>query len=221
MRILTLPGGSPMSFVIEHLRFLHQEMKLIPVTIATFDFEYNEINCSCIFETDYTEGFSITFFKIITGESLKLPVHRGYMMDTYIENKELYFKFWKYFDLKAKNGEFSMNSFYERLNQSVPQKFSMKKNYNRPVLAEKYDTEKKDRPYFLGFKNWKIIKAKNPNAKGTRSAENLNKTKRLYPLIYEATKNYDISVRYTDHDSHKDEKFEALLHSSFNNDGIV
>lgn len=210
-----------MSFVLNHLRLLHQEMKLVPVTIATFDFEYNRITCSCIFEADYSNGFSITFFKTISGEALKLPVRKGYMMDSYIENPGLYSRFWNYFNLDAKDGGFTMKSFYEKLNHSIPQTFNIKRNYDRPLLAKQYNTEKKDRPYFLGFKNWKIIKAKNPETKGTRSEENLKKTERLYPLIYEATKNYDISVRYTDHDTHKDDHFKKLLDDSFKNDGIV
>ncbi|MCJ1989095.1 DUF6037 family protein [Lactococcus carnosus] len=210
-----------MGFILKHLRLLHQEMKLVPVTASTFDFEYNKISCSCIFEANYLNGFSITFLKKLSGEDLELPVRKGYIMDSYIENQELYFKFWRYFNLKASSGDFSMTSFYQSLNQYIPKTFNIRQNYNRALLVKQYNVEKKDRPYFLGFKNWKVIKAKNPETKGTRSEENLDKTKLLYPLIYEATKNHDISVRYTDRNIQKDVDFKALLDESFNNDGII
>jgi hypothetical protein len=38
-------------------------MKKLGVYIATFDFTYKNIMYSCLFETNYKEGFSLSFFQ--------------------------------------------------------------------------------------------------------------------------------------------------------------
>lgn len=54
--------------------------------------------------------------------------------------------------------------------------------------------------------------------RGSRSKTNLEKTKILYPQIYQAIKDYDISVRYTDIANPNAIEFENLLNNSFYND---
>ena len=53
--------------------------------------------------------------------------------------------------------------------------------------------------YPIGLKNWELIHAKNtklPKDKFHRRPENLAKTKQLYPELYQATKDKDISIIY-------------------------
>lgn len=204
-----------MSYKLDNLQSFHAEMKKLNVSIATFDFTYNEVSCACLFEADYEKGFSLTFFKTISGESLKLPVLPGYRLNTYIEDPDFYRYFWNFFQLNKRDGGFTMSSFFENLNRKIPQHFSIENNLDRPLLAKQYDTEEKDRPYFLGFINWQILRAKNPKVKGSRSDVNLKKTEILYPQIYKATKNYDISVRYTAIDNPNIKNFTNLLKDSF------
>ena len=201
---------------LENLQMFHHGMKEIGARVATFDFEYNDISCSCIFQADYDKGFSLNFFKLISGDSLELKIHPGYRIDTFIEDEELYKKFWKFFDMKVADGGFTMRSFVENLDHSIPQTFNPDINIDRPVIAKKYDVEEKERPYFLGFKNWEVLRLKNPNLKGKRSKENLEKTQNMYPLIYEAIKDFDISVLYTDRDIKKDTSFKSILKESKN-----
>lgn len=204
-----------MSYKLENLQSFHIGMKKLGVSIATFDFVYNKVSCACLFEANYEKGFSLTFFKTISGETLKLPVLPGYRVSTYIEDPDFYNYFWDFFQLQQKNGGFTMKNFFENLNQKIPLYFNLNRNLDKPILAKKYDTEEKERPYFLGFINWQVLRAKNPELKGSRSEANLEKTKILYPQIYQATKDYDISIRYTDIDSPNAQKFKKLLKKSF------
>lgn len=207
-----------MTYKLQNLQLFHLGMKKLGVHIATFDFTYKNIVYSCLFEANYEEGFSLSFFKQITGDSLKIPILPSYLVNTYIEDRELFTDFWNFFQLQAKDGGFTMESFFERLNKSIPSKFEINKNLNRPLISKKYVTEDKERPYFLGFINWQTLRAKNPEVRGSRSETNLEKTKILYPQIYQAIKDYDISVRYTDIANPNAIEFENLLNNSFYND---
>lgn len=207
-----------MAYKLENLQLFHLGMKKLGVNIATFDFKYKQTIFACLFEANYEKGFSLTFFKPISGESLKMPILPGYLVSTFIEDRDLYTYFWTFFQLEARNGGFTMQSFFERLNQSIPSTFEINKNLDRPLISRKYDTEDKERPFFLGFINWQMLRAKNPEAKGSRSETNLEKTKLLYPQIYKAIKDYDISVRYTHIDNPNAQEFKKLLSNSFHND---
>lgn len=206
-----------MAVKLENLQLFHSGMKQLGVSIATFDFKYKQTVFACLFEANYEEGFSLTFFKPISGETLLIPILPGYLVNTFIEDHNLYTYFWNFFQLEVKNGGFTMQSFFEHLNQAIPPKFNINKNLNRPLISRKYDTEDKERPYFLGFINWQMLRAKNPEVKGSRSETNLEKTKLLYPQIYQAIKDYDISVRYTDIDNPNAQSFQKLLNTNFHN----
>ena len=51
----------------------------------------------------------------------------------------------------------------------------------------------------VGIINWEVVHAKNPklpNGAYHRTNKNLSKTRQLYPAIYLATKDMDITIKY-------------------------
>ena len=66
--------------------------------------------------------------------------------------------------------------------------------------------------YPIGITNWEVVHAKNPQLLENtyhRSTKNLNKTKELYPKIYEATKNMDITIIYETEANDNTEKYKS------------
>lgn len=182
---------------LKRLQSFHNSMRLYKTSVGTFDFEFNKVQCACLFEADYKKGFSITFFKKITAENISLPILPGYNISTYIKPRELFIDFWSFFGFEKGNGTSHMTNFFKTFEATIPTTFSPKKNIKREVIVKKYNLEERDKPYFQGFVNWSIHNAKYPDKPRHRNPENLEKTKLLYPEIYEAIKEHDISVRYT------------------------
>ncbi|WP_289460979.1 hypothetical protein [Enterococcus faecalis] len=63
---------------LPNLKKLHWSMKKLDLLVDVFDFSYNKVDCSILFNPDYKTGFSLTFFKKKNAHILKLPVQPGY-----------------------------------------------------------------------------------------------------------------------------------------------
>lgn len=188
---------------LTRLQLFHKSMRIYKTNVGTFDFEFNNVQCACLFEADYDKGFSITFFKKFSAENISLPIAPGYNIATYIKPKELFIKFWTFWGFKNREGSSYMRNFFKTFEASIPSTFSPQKNIERKIIIKKYNLEEDDKPYFQDFINWSVHNAKYPEKPCHRNPNNLEKTRLLYPQIYEAIKEYDISVRYTSFEQEK------------------
>lgn len=179
---------------LHNLQVLHQEMKGVSQTVETFEYSYNNVSCSCIFDADYQNGFSITFIKKSLGTVMKLPIKPGYRIQI---QGELFPIFCNFFEIKRGKGLFSMKEFISHFNNHIPTVLSKNTPEKRKLIATIFQLEEADKIYYDHLINWEKIRVQNPNNKCHRSKENLEKTKKLYPDIYKTICNHDISVAYS------------------------
>ncbi len=128
---------------------------------------------------------------------LEIQIQQGYRFT--IEVSMAYNQFKEYFGIGGGKGEFSIKDFVSHLSGQVPLEYRISDEKRKTILRyDKLDCES-DGIYPIGLTNWEVVHAKNPklpNDKYHRTAKNIAKTKELYPEIYEATKNLDITIIY-------------------------
>lgn len=182
---------------IEKLSEFYKSMREINVQIGTFEHTYNKVTSDVIFDTRDTEQWNLLFIKRGTGETLSIPLNKGYLFT--IEGNKKYNEFIRYFGIGSGKGQFSIKEFVSRLNTQVPKEYKISDSRRKVIISyDKLDSDS-DGIYPIGVINWEAAHAKNsslPRDKYHRTSKNLLKTKELYPAIYQATKDMDITVIY-------------------------
>ena len=138
-----------------------------------------------------------TIIKRIDGIVLKIQIQRGYRFT--IEGNFAYKQFREYFGIGGAKGEFSIKDFVNHFSNQVPSEYLLSDKKRKIILRYDKLDNKSEGIYPIGIINWKIVHAKNPslsNDRYHRTGKNLAKTKQLYPLIFEATKELDITIIY-------------------------
>lgn len=180
---------------IEELKSLISSMRGISVDIATFDHLYNGIDSMVIFDT--RETWKLIFIKRGYGNTLEIPVEKGYKFT--IDGNANYKKFREYFHIGGAKGEFSINEFVSHFRSIIPERYVLNDEKRLNILRyDKIDYESEG-IYPIKTINWEEVHAKSPKldpAKYHRTQKNLEKTKQLYPHIYRATKNMDMTIVY-------------------------
>lgn len=195
-------GYSYQGFV--NLKRLYVSMKKIGVSVGTFDHIYNNIQSSVIFDTRSNWGWKLIFIKKGIGTVLEIPVVKGYKFS--IVGDETYQEFRSYFEISGEKGIFSIKEFIQNLNKQIPQKYVLTDKARKVII--RYDKIDKDSEgiYPIGIVNWYAVHVNNPDLpddKFHRTAENLAKTKELYPQIYMKIKDLDISIRYGENEGQR------------------
>lgn len=185
------------SGTLEELKSLYQSMRILGVSIGTFSHEYNKIESAVIFDTRDSNGWKLVFMKLIQGDVFEVPVKLGYKFT--IDGDETYRRFREYFKIGGGKGVFSMSDFVNHLRQCIPVEYKLNDEKRHAVLRyDKLDNESEG-IYPIGVTNWEVVHAKNPKLnsdKFHRTNKNLIKTKELYPHIYVATRDMDITIIY-------------------------
>lgn len=183
---------------IKKLRTFKKTMLKLKVEIGTFEFQYNEILTDVIFDTRSSESWEIIFMKVSIGKTLTIPIKLGYKFT--IDTSKKYQEFISFFNIKNGKGKFSIKSFKDYFNENIPDEYELSDNTRKKIIKyDRIDTGSEG-IYPISLKNWELIHAKNnklPKDKFHRRPENLAKTKQLYPDLYEAIKDKDISVNYS------------------------
>ncbi|MFJ7727519.1 DUF6037 family protein [Neobacillus sp. NPDC097160] len=165
--------------------------------IGTFEHTYNNVISDAIFDTRDSEGWHLTFIKRASGDVLRIPIKKGYRFS--ITGIKEYDALIKYFGIGNGKGQFSIRDFVNHLDNQIPAQYRLSDNKRTTILKyNKLDNES-DGIYPIGIKNWEVIHAKNPKLpedKYHRTSKNLLKTKELYPDIYNATKDMDLTIMY-------------------------
>ncbi len=154
------------------LRALHQDMKKVGETRATFPFRYNEKEFSCIFLVDITPFRLYLTTLGVEPIVFELEIERGYKTKSYLDD---YNKLVAYLELKYNPDHvFKPNDFFEALNGRIPVHFTTKPNYRDVLLvaSKRRKIEEEDKIYFCGWYS-------NPKGRHVRS-ENLEKTRSAF-----------------------------------------
>lgn len=172
-------------------------MQKISVQIGTFEYIYNEIVSDVIFDTRDSALWELVFIKRKYGDILSIPVKKGYCFT--IEGNEKYKEFIDYFNIRRGKGQFSIKTFINHLKSKIPTKYNLSDNVRERILEYDGIDVDNDGIFPIGIKNWDVVHANNPmlpKNKYHRSNNNLSKTRQLYPEIYLAIKDMDITIIY-------------------------
>ncbi|MCL2718705.1 MAG: DUF6037 family protein [Lachnospiraceae bacterium] len=181
---------------MEKLQNLYKSMRELNVKIGVFTHVFNNIESSVIFDTR-GDAWMLIFMKLILGDILEIPIKQGYIFT--IDGDEKYKKFREYFEIAGGRGVFSIGQFIEHFEKQVPQIYELNDNKRNEIMRYDRIDSQSEGIYPIGMKNWELIHAQNPTLqkdKFHRTPENLAKTRELYPIIFSATKNMDISIMY-------------------------
>ncbi|MDY4172527.1 MAG: DUF6037 family protein [Evtepia sp.] len=196
---------------IDNLKVFYLSMRKINVQIGTFVHIYNEVISDVILDTRGSEFWQLVFIKRGNGNTLSIPVKRGYRFT--IEGDEKYQDFINYFGIGRGKGQFSIKDFVSYLNNQIPPKYRVSDNARRTILRyDKLDNDS-DGIYPIGITNWEVVHAKNPmlpKDKYHRTCKNLLKTRELYPEIYYVTKDMDITIIYGIEPGRKTQKIKNI-----------
>ena len=106
---------------IEGLKIFYRSMLKINVQIGTFEYEYNDIVSDVIFDTRDSELWKMVFIKRGHGDTLSIPIKKGYRFT--IEGNEKYKEFVDYFGIGRGKGKFSIKDFVNHLNNRIPSEY--------------------------------------------------------------------------------------------------
>ncbi len=182
---------------IERLSLFYNSMRKLGVQIGTFGHRYNDIVSDVLFDTRDMQQWNLVFIKHGNGETLFIPLNKGYRFT--IDGNENYQKFITYFKIEGGKGHFSIKDFMTHFNTQVPLEYKLTDKNRKIIIGyDKLDSDS-DGIYPIGLTNWEVVHAKNPNLpnnKYHRTSKNLLKTKELYPSIYQAIREMDITIIY-------------------------
>lgn len=169
---------------------LHTDILKHNKTYDVFDYTHNKIEFSVMFDVG-SNPFKLVFVKKKTSLYLILDVSDDYQINTYLGDKLQVLK--DMLELKRGKTPFSTNKFFEEFNKKIP-KHVQNRAISRTVLCNAYKCEEKEKTNIQKLMDWDDYPHLNKHA----SPENHEKTRLLYPEIYEQIKGKNISVFYTD-----------------------
>ncbi len=172
------------------LRDLHIDILKHKTTYDVSDYSHNGIQFNILFDVNCIP-FKLIFIKKNSGQYLILDVLAGYQLNTYLGKKLKILK--DMLELKNGKSKFSTNQFFEEFNKKIPHTIQNKK-LSKATISHVYHCEENEKIYIRELRNWD----KYPELGKHATKENKEKTRLLYPDIYEEIKDKNISVFYTD-----------------------
>lgn len=186
--------------ILDKLKELFKDIKRNNLTYDVFDFTKNNISFNVLFDINSTP-FKLIIIKKRSSEYIKIDVLNGFTINPQL-NSEQYNTLVSMLELRYQEGNpFSTITFFEELNQGIPATIS-KIEIGKNTIATIYQCEEAEKVLIREIRDWD----KYPHLNKTCSAENKEKTRILYPEIYEQIKDKNISVFYTN-------KKEEEIHS--------
>ena len=174
------------------LRPLYKSIRQNNETYAFFYFKKNGVTFHVFFDIETTpkkENYSLGFMVPGTQFNLWIDVIKGFRINAFIDkSKELR----GILNLKGNSGPpFSTRAFFEEFNQNIPEKYiKPPKEILYEIAIKKYNIEESNKIYYLGIKRLPVGQHRTP--------ENTEKTRILFPKIYERIiHRTDISICYT------------------------
>ena len=193
---------------------LYKDIKNKNLTYTIFNYNYNKIKLEVLFDITNTP-FLILLIKPYSNLSLKLHITTGFIIDTFLDKND-YNKLREILEIpNGKGSKFCTNDFFEHFNSKIPHSAIYQKisHETRKLLSNACNCEDSNKIYLLSLTNWEN------KTKGHYTEKNREKVRLLYPEIYEAIKNKNISVNFTDNEKYsKNSKLSDLKEINDEND---
>lgn len=178
---------------IDNLSKIYRQLKDNNQTYTFFPFKTNGVNFDIFFDIDKSP-FKLMFLALNSNYQLSLDVMSGFLVNINL-SKDQYYELVKLLNLKKDiNNPFSPKNFFTQFDNQIPQNLiNLDKNQTNSLILKVYsDIEEKDKLYYCGMTDWN-----NKNYGRHRTKENLEKTRLLYPDLYNLIVDKDISIKYT------------------------
>lgn len=160
------------------------------LTYNVYDCHYNHVSLTLLFDIGHIP-FILSIIKRNTAEVITFPILNGFNIETSL-SLENYNLLRKILNIPiGKNSTFSTNSFFSELNATFPTSLSKSERLEYNILNKIYNFEESDKYEFDGLIDWS-----NSNSGKHHTKKNHEKTRILYPEVYDKIKDKDISVRY-------------------------
>lgn len=175
---------------LSNLRRLYVGMKNNNESYYIFEFVKNKVTFEILFDI-YNSPFVIHFLQKDSNFSFTANVDRGFVIDAFLK-EDIYNQLRNILNLKYDpNNRFSPKSFFEEFNNKIPD-FKLRVKKDRELLPYyKNQIEDSENLFYGGTLPWnKIGNGKNLTPK------NLEKTRILYPELYEWCKRENVSIIY-------------------------
>ena len=171
---------------------LYKKLKSSDRTYGVFKFTKNKIDFDIFFDIGITP-YKIGFLVMNSNFQLWLKVLPGFNIDPFLKKAELN-SLINVLNLKFDpDNKFSTKKFFEEFNSKIPNDFRFVKKQELPKLVNYvYEIEESEKIYYKGIIDWGKV-----NNGNNRQESNLEKTRLLYPKLYEQIKDRNISVRYS------------------------
>lgn len=178
---------------------LYKRIQQNKETYAFFKFEKNGVAFHVFFDIASKPNYLLGFMVPGTQFNLWIDVYRGFAIDTFIMKEKLV-ELKRILNLKFDpDSKFSTNAFFEEFNRKIPSDYiKPSKDVLHNIAIKKYKVEESESLYYLSFRRlppgWH------------RSEKNSEKTRLLFPKIYERIKDRDnISINYTSFKNMRDD----------------
>lgn len=173
-----------------NLRDLHIDILKHKRTYDVFEYSHNKIQFSVMFDVDCIP-FKLILIKKRSTQYLIIDVLTGYKINTYLGEKLKVLK--DMLELKDGRTKFSTNKFFEEFNRKIPDSLQ-EKAISKSTISQIYQCEESEKIYIKELRNWDNY----PELGKHATKKNREKTRLLYPEIYDKIKDKNISVFYTD-----------------------
>ncbi|PTT73795.1 MULTISPECIES: DUF6037 family protein [unclassified Chryseobacterium] len=175
---------------LSNLRSIYAGMKNNGESYYIFEFVKNKVVFEVLFDIYYSP-FVLHFLQKDSNFSFNINVEQGFVVNPILK-RELYSKLCNILNLKYDpNNRFSPKSFFEEFNDKIPV-FKHREKKERELLPYyKNQIEDSQNLFYGGTIPWNNI----GNGKNLTS-KNLEKTRILYPELYEWCKRENVSIIY-------------------------
>lgn len=165
-------------------------------TYDVFDYKHNNIDFSVLFDIQSEPNYTLIFIKKKSDLFLELKIATDFSLNTYLGDKLAILL--KMLELSYGRTRFSTSEFFKEFNEKIPKTISQK-FLSKTTLTKIYQCEEANNVYIKELRDWTQYPLLNKSVR----PENREKTRLLYPEIYESIKDKNISVFYTDKPSKK------------------
>lgn len=180
------------------LKNLYKQMKDKDLTYTIFDYRHNSIALVAMFDID-KNPFQLLIIKKGTNLTLSLDIEYGFSLETFLLPED-YEKLKEILEIpRMPKGEnpFQPSEFFKEFNKKIPSTLLeyTQSSEIKQIFAKFYNPdEDENKIYILGMIDWT---GKNK----TYSEKNREKTRILYPEVYRAIKDKNISIKYTSNEN--------------------
>ncbi len=178
--------------VLDGLIPIYKQIKRQNETYCVFPFTKNKVDIDVFFDIK-DNPFKLGFLVMKSNFQLWIDVRQGFIISTVLDPKD-YKKLTDLLGLRYDPANpFSTNSFFDEFNKRIPASipFTKRDHQNRLILYS-HSIEDQDKLYFDGLIDWDKL-----GSDQNRSFKNLEKTRLLFPQLYNLIKHRNISVRYS------------------------